>query len=159
LRKPVNLGVIAAVALGGVIAIVLGISIYNAPSAPPAPAPTSAPIAPVATTTPAPTTATIPQHAADPCLLPGPPPALPDGGAATADDMHAAHEAIQNFVLQLENYQACRLQQADNAPASVNAEQKVAWIHQGNLAVDEANALADAYSEQMKIFKSHHSDN
>jgi hypothetical protein len=66
--------------------------------------------------------------------------------------MKLGQTAIQNFVLQLEAYQACRDNQADHAPPGTSAAQKDDWIKQGDDAVDEAHALADAFSAQLKVF-------
>lgn len=87
------------------------------------------------------------------CLLPGPAPVPPDGGSATDADMKLGHDTIQNFVLSLEAYQACRNAQIDHAGANVSEKQKQAWIDDGNAAIDQANALASAFSVQLKIFK------
>jgi hypothetical protein len=119
------------------------------PAAPPAPAVETAPAAPA----PAPpdaaqATATPPAN----CLLPGPPPIAPNGSTATAADMKLGHDVMQAFVNQLEAYQACRNNQADHTPGITEA-QKDALITQGNNAVDEANALAAAFSAQLKAFK------
>ena len=94
------------------------------------------------------------QPAAPPrdCLLPGPPPVAPDGMTASLADMKLGQTATQNFVQQLEAYQACRDNQADHAPAGTSAAQKDDWIKQGDDAVDEAHALADAFSAQLKVF-------
>jgi len=119
-------------------------AVVQAPA--PVPAPAAVPAAPV----PA---APAPQASVD-CLLPGPPPAEPDGSTADASEMHDAHERIQAFVLSLENYQACRNAQIDHAAPTVSAQQKQTWVDQGNSAVDEANALAAAFSRQMQFFKS-----
>jgi hypothetical protein len=87
------------------------------------------------------------------CLLPGPPPVAPDGNTATAADMKLGHDVLQGFVVQLEAYQACRNNQADHAAPGVSDQQKQAWIEKGNEAVDEANAIASSFSDQLKIFK------
>jgi hypothetical protein len=86
------------------------------------------------------------------CLLPGPPPVAPDGASASLADMKLGQTAIQNFVLQLEAYQTCRDNQADHSPPGTSAAQKDEWIRQGDDAVDEAHALADAFSAQLKVF-------
>ncbi|MEJ0045681.1 MAG: hypothetical protein WDN04_05845 [Rhodospirillales bacterium] len=67
--------------------------------------------------------------------------------------MELAHNAIQDFVRQLEAYQACRNNQLDHAGPSVSAQQKQAWLDDGNSAVDDATGLANAFSVQLKIFK------
>jgi len=90
------------------------------------------------------------------CLLPGPPPVPPDGSTATDADMKLGHDSIQTFVVELEAYQACRNAMADHAPPGTTDAQKQALIEQGNAAVDEAHALADAFSAQLKLFHAHH---
>ena len=97
-------------------------------------------------------TAATPAPPAD-CLLPGPPPVPPNGATASPDDMKLGHDVMQGFVLQLEAYQACRNNQIDHAAASVTPAQKQEWLAQGNDAIDEANALAAAFGQQLKIFK------
>jgi hypothetical protein len=88
------------------------------------------------------------------CLLPGPSPVPPDGLTFSAADMKLQREAIQHFVEELEAYQACRDAQADLSGPGVAKRQKDIWIQQGDDAIDEANALKDAFSEQLKIFDS-----
>jgi hypothetical protein len=96
-------------------------------------------------------TAPVPPPPTD-CLLPGPPPVPPNGATASAADMQLGRNVIQHFVNQLEDYQACRDAQADRAAKTVPDQQKQAWIQQGDEAIDEANALKDAFSEQLKLF-------
>jgi hypothetical protein len=122
------------------------LALRRLPSTSPGAVPAAAPPAP-------PQAATTPAAPAD-CLLPGPPPVAPDGRVATAQDMSLGHDAARNFVLQLEAYQACRNAQADHAPPGTTDKQKDAWIDQGNQAVDEANAIKDAFGQQLAIFKS-----
>jgi hypothetical protein len=107
------------------------------------------PVAPVITHKVAPAPVAQPAD----CRLPGPPPVAPDGATASIADMKLGQTAIQNFVLQLEAYQACRDSQADHAAPGTAQAQKDDWIKQGDDAVDEAHALADAFSAQLKIFK------
>lgn len=114
------------------------------------PAPPAAPVAPTAAAAPA-AAAPPPAPPAD-CLLPGPPPVAPDGTTASAADMKLGHDVMQSFVNALEAYQACRNDQADHTPGVTDA-QKDKWITQGNAAVDEANALANAFAVQLKRFK------
>jgi hypothetical protein len=138
-------------ALAAVIAIGAGLFfVLHKPQVNPMPAPAPASMAPAAPVPVAP----APSASAKPdCLLPGPPPVPPNGATATAADMALGHATIQNFVNELENYQACRNNQLDHADASVSDKQKQAWLDQGNAAVDEANAIANAFTAQLKIFK------
>jgi hypothetical protein len=115
--------------------------------------PAHAPVAhPPVTAHPAPIPAAAPPAPAD-CAAPGMPPPPPDGDTASAAEMKAAHDRIQSFVLALEAYQACRNNQIDHAGPSVTEAQKQTWLDDGNNAVDEANALASAFSAQLKLFK------
>jgi hypothetical protein len=138
------LALAAAIAIGAVLYFVL----HRAPEHP-APAPT-----PSAMKRAAPARLPAPAASAKPdCLLPGPPPVPPDGATATAADMALGHDTIQSFVNELENYQTCRNNQLDHADARVSEQQKQTWLDQGNAAVDEANAIANAFAAQLKIFK------
>jgi hypothetical protein len=89
------------------------------------------------------------------CLLPGPAPVPPDGGSARDADMKLGHDVIQAFVVSLEAYQACRNAEIAHAGAGISEKQKQSWIDDGNAAIDQANALAAAFSAQLKIFKAH----
>jgi hypothetical protein len=110
------------------------------------PTPRPAPPPAAATSVPATPTSTD-------CFLPGPAPVPPDGRTATTAEMQLGHDVIQRFVEQLEHYQACLNNKIDHAAPGVTQQQKDTWIHQGNAAVDDANALAQAYSAQIRIFK------
>jgi hypothetical protein len=134
------LALVAVIAIGAGLFFVLHKGSVN-----PTPAPAPASITPAAPAPAAP--------AKSDCLLPGPPPVPPDGATATAADMALGHATIQNFVNELESYQACRNYQLDHADASVSEKQKDTWLEQGNAAVDQANAIADAFAAQLKIFK------
>jgi 2-oxoglutarate dehydrogenase E2 component (dihydrolipoamide succinyltransferase) len=140
-----------------IVAIAAAVAYVELRPAPVAVAPK--PLAPAATLVPAqpaaPATPPAPQPPAD-CLLPGPPPVAPDGGAATADDMKLAHDVIQSFVMHLEAYQACRESQVAKADSTVTEQQKQTWRDQGNAAVDEAQALAAAFAAQLKIYHKKH---
>ena len=81
------------------------------------------------------------------------PPAVPDGATATEESMKAGHDALQAYVNLLEAYRACLKQQADNPPAGTTQEQAVAWVAQGDAAVDNASYLAAEFSNALKQFK------
>lgn len=125
----------------------------------------SQPTAPVATpvTTPAPAAAPAPAPAAPAvaatvptdCQYPGPAPVAPDATISNAADMKLGHDTIQNYVQELENYSACRDNMADHTTGATDA-QKNQWIADGNTAVDQAHAIADAFTAQLKIYKAAH---
>jgi hypothetical protein len=145
---------VGGILIAAVVAAVAYIELRPAPVAVITPTP-SAPAAAVAPAPAAPAQVATPEATLN-CLLPGPPPVPPDGGKATADDMKLAHDVIQGFVVQLEGYQGCREQQVAKADASVTDQQKLSWRDQGNAAVDEANALAGAFAQQLKIYHKKH---
>ena len=130
------------VVAGVALAVIAGIGIFVLQRARTPHEVTLAPAAPVASATPPAS-----------CLLPGPPPVAPNGAVSSEADMKLGHDVMQNFVLQLEAYQACRNAQADHAAAGVSQAQKDTWISQGNEAIDEANALAASFGAQLKVFK------
>ena len=98
---------VAALAIGAGVYFFIAKEQTPVPAAPPSPAATKQ-VAPAPVPAPAPPKSD--------CLLPGPPPVPPDGRTATAADMALGHATIQNFVNELENYQACRNYQLDHAP-------------------------------------------
>ena len=91
--------------------------------------------------------------AARECTAPGPAPAVPDGSSATADQMGAARGAVQGYVATLQDYQDCLEAKIKNAPKGTKGEELQKLRDQGNAAIDQAQALAASYSQQMKIFK------
>jgi hypothetical protein len=115
-------------------------------------APTPTPVAAQAPVAAKPAIAQIPTD----CLFPGPNPVPPYGATASEADMALGHTVIQGYVLQLEAYQACRNSMVDHAGPDVSLQQKQTWANQGNTAVDEANALANAFAAQIKAYKAAH---
>lgn len=87
------------------------------------------------------------------CAQPGPAPAVPDGTTATVDQMKAAHEAIQSYANSLQLVQDCNEAKIKLAQKSTKPEELQKMRDQGNAAVDQAKALGEAYSAQVKIFK------
>lgn len=116
------------------------------------PQPTTVQPATSATSTPTQAGAPASQPVAD-CLMPGPAPMPPSGKSSSAQEMQEGRDAIQVFVNQLEDYQTCREHQIATAPANVTAAQKAKWRDDGNVAVDEADALRDAFSAELKLFQ------
>ena len=96
--------------------------------------------------------AAIPAFAED-CPQPGPAPAVPDGQTATVDQMKSAHEAIQSYVNLLQSEQDCVETRIKIAPKGTKAEMLQKLRDQGNAAIDQAKALGDSYTAQVKIYK------
>jgi hypothetical protein len=93
-----------------------------------------------------------PAFAAD-CAQPGPAPAVPDGTTATVDQMKAAHQAIQSYANTLQSVQDCYEAKIKMGAKTTKPEDLQKMRDAGNAAVDQAKALSDAYSAQVKIFK------
>ena len=135
--------VVAAAAAGG---------FYVLNKAPQSPAPAPAPAA----SAPAPAEPAPAPAATAECYVPGPVPAMPRGDIATPEDMKIQHDAVQGFVKALEAYQTCLNQKAASAPAGTDEQVKLRWIAEGNRAVDDAHALANAFAAQLKIYHQRH---
>jgi hypothetical protein len=90
---------------------------------------------------------------ADDCPQPGPAPAVPDGATATVDQMKAAHEAIQSYVNLLQSEQDCVETRIKIAPKGTKADALQKLRDQGNAAIDQAKALGDSFSAQVKVYK------
>jgi len=80
-------------------------------------------------------------------------PEVPNGAKADEPTMKQAHDAIQAYVIKLEDYKTCLKTEIDNAPAETPQEQKLTWLAQGDAAVDAANYLANQFSYALKTFK------
>jgi hypothetical protein len=87
------------------------------------------------------------------CPAPGPAPAVPDGATANVDQMKAAHEQIQSYANLLQSVQDCNEAKIKMAPKGTKPDDLQKLRDAGNAAVDQAKALGDAYSAQVKIFK------
>jgi hypothetical protein len=93
-----------------------------------------------------------PPAAAD-CAKPPRAPVMPQGATATDEEMKAGHDALQKYVLILENYQTCLELQVKNAPKDTKPEVKQQWQATADAAIDAAHEIADVYSIQLRAFK------
>ena len=103
-------------------------------------------------------------HAA--CSYPKAPDNIPDGNNATLDQMVAAQKAVKQFDEEIGAYTACLKLESDSALAQLaqsqddpkkKDEQKKelerVQIQKHNAAVEEDEALAQRFNEQLKVFK------
>jgi hypothetical protein len=124
---------------------------------PPATTPPAAPPPAVSLPAPAPAASPVPAAAPVPvtelCVVPGPAPAMPRATVATAEDMKIQHDAVQAFVKALEAYQGCVNALIEHPPAGTDDATRQVLITLSNHAIDRANALADGFAEQERIFK------
>ena len=93
-----------------------------------------------------------PAFAAD-CPQPGPAPVIPDGTTATVDQFKAAHSQVQTYVNALQSIQDCNEAKIKMAPRGTKADDLQKLRDAGNAAIDQAKAISDQYSAQVKIFK------
>jgi hypothetical protein len=99
----------------------------------------------------------VPVQAA--CSYPRSPAKLPDGATATLAQMVAGQKAVKEFDEAVNAYTACiKLEEdAQLQGDKLTAEQKKAieaqQTQKNNAAVDEDQAIADRFNEQIRIFK------
>ena len=93
-----------------------------------------------------------PVFAAD-CAQPGPAPVIPDGSTASVDQLKAAHQAVQSYVNTLQSVQDCNEAKIKMSPKGTKADDLQKLRDAGNAAIDQAKAISDAYSAQVKVFK------
>jgi hypothetical protein len=93
-----------------------------------------------------------PAFASD-CTMPGPAPVIPDGTAATVDQMKDAHTAVQSYVNLLQSFQDCVEARIKITSKTSKPEDLQKLRDSGNAAIDQAKALSANYAAQVKAFK------
>jgi len=94
----------------------------------------------------------VPAFAAD-CPAAGPAPTIPDGATGTVDQFKAAHTQVQSYVNSLQSIQDCNEAKIKMAPKGTKPDDLQKLRDAGNQAIDQAKAISDSYSAQVKIFK------
>ena len=93
------------------------------------------------------------------CIYPRAPDRVPDGSTATYDEMVAAQKAVKQFNEDIDAYNSCldlemtTLEQSGTYDETRLAELRAMQAKKNNAAVDEVQALADRFNEQLRIFK------
>jgi hypothetical protein len=100
------------------------------------------------------------------CTYPTAPTAIPDGNTATLEQMIAAQKAVKQFDQEINAYTSCLKLESDAAIAKVDQgsddakkkeEQKTelarVQVQKHNAAVEEDEAIATRFNEQLKVFK------
>ena len=95
------------------------------------------------------------------CVYPKSPTNLPDGATATQDDMVAGMKAVKEYNEQVNTYLTClesemntRIEAAGaDAPAEQIEQIKAIHTKRHNAAVEELEASAAQFNEQVKVFK------
>lgn len=94
------------------------------------------------------------------CIYPRAPQRVPDGKTATYDEMVAAQKAVQQFNEDINSYNACLDLEISSAEKSGQydenrlSEMRAIQAKKNNAAVDEVQAIADQFNEQLRVFKS-----
>jgi len=93
------------------------------------------------------------------CIYPRAPERVPDGKTAGYDEMAAAQQAVQKFNEDVNAYNACldmemrSLEQSGLYDEARLVELRAMQAKKNNAAVDEVQAIADQFNEQLRIFK------
>lgn len=93
------------------------------------------------------------------CIYPRPPESVPDGATATYEEMVAAQAAVKLFDADIAAYNAClamelqALLASGEIEESRKAELEAMQVKKNNAAVDEAQAVADRFNEQLRVYK------
>jgi uncharacterized protein YfkK (UPF0435 family) len=93
------------------------------------------------------------------CIYPRAPEHIPDGKTATYDEMIAGQQAVKQFDADVTAYNACldmetrSFEQSGQFDANRLSELRAMQAKKNNAAVDEVQAVADRFNEQLRIFK------
>src|ERR1700739_4409212 len=95
------------------------------------------------------------------CPYPQAPTKIPDGATATLDEMVAGQKAVSAYQKAINDYNACIDKDLEDALAKggdkLKPEQKADMqrveAQKHNAAVDQLQAIADRFNEQVKVFK------
>ncbi len=99
------------------------------------------------------------------CIYPRSPDRVPDGSTATYEEMAAAQKAVQQFNNDIDAYNACldlemaTLEKSGTYDENRLAELRAMQAKKNNAAVDEVQALADRFNEQLRVFKARDKQN
>jgi len=99
------------------------------------------------------------------CIYPRAPDRLPDGATATYEEMVAGQKAVQQFNEDINAYNACldlemvTLEKSGSYDENRLTELRAMQAKKNNAAVDEVQAVADRFNEQLRIFKARDKQN
>ncbi|HEV3182349.1 MAG TPA: hypothetical protein VGY90_06010 [Steroidobacteraceae bacterium] len=100
------------------------------------------------------------------CPYPQAPAKIPDGATATLEDMVAGQKAIGAYQKAINDYTACIDKELDDAIAKggdklkpqQKADMQRVEAQKHNAAVDQLQAVADRFNEQVKVYKARTAD-
>lgn len=88
----------------------------------------------------------------DHCRFPDPP-NVPDGATATEAEMGQAGADVREFVAGIQSSLDCLSEVEKSLGEEITPEQQAQLVTVYNNGVDQMNALADRYNEQVKVFR------
>src|SRR6516164_2776087 len=100
------------------------------------------------------------------CPYPQAPTKIPDGATATLEDMVAGQKAVGEYQKSINDYTACIDKELDDAIAkggdklkpAQKADMQRVEAQKHNAAVDQLQAIADRFNEQVKVYKARTAD-
>lgn len=98
------------------------------------------------------------------CIYPRAPEQMPDGKTASETEMVESHRAVKQFNEDINAYNTClelelnSLEQSGLYEEARLAELRIMQVKKNNAAVDEAQAVADRFNEQLRIYKAREKD-
>jgi len=93
------------------------------------------------------------------CIYPRAPDQLPDGSKASYEEMVAGKKLVDQFNNDINAYNSCldleleTLEKSGQYDENRLAEMRAMQAKKNNAAVDEVQAIADRFNEQLRIFK------
>ena len=82
-----------------------------------------------------------------------PAPTLPDGETSDMETMVAGQKAVKAYVAETEAYLDCLNKEGEAAADTETPEQQLARIGRHNEAVDEMEAVASQFNEEIREYK------
>src|SRR6516165_524689 len=100
------------------------------------------------------------------CPYPQAPSKIPDGATATLEDMVAGQKAVGSYQKAINDYTACIDKELEDAIAkggdklkpAQKADMQRVEAQKHNAAVDQLQAVADRFNEQVKVYKARTAD-
>ena len=80
-------------------------------------------------------------------------PDLPDGGSSDLEAMVEGQKAVKAYVAETEAFLACLTAEGEAAIETETEEQQLARIERHNQAVDEMEAVAGKFNEEIREYK------
>jgi hypothetical protein len=95
------------------------------------------------------------------CPYPAAPNKIPDGASATMDEMLAGQKAVKEYDKAINDYIACIDKEladsiakgGDQLKPEQKADMQKVEAQKHNAAIDQEQAVADRFNEQVKVFK------